>query len=350
MLCPRCEATRFPPAQVSSGSEPAAPSNSTATITTDIIPTTATTATMEQQMDALRSEIQLQKATILALQKRLSIVLSLLGIAEADAPLSEQEGGSKTNAPEIQADVNEYPTDSTVQLAWTNVAAKTKSSSSNTPSMQSHANTFRQSLVAAVYTDQAERKRRESSLVVNGLNESQTLTDKVLFENLCRNEFALLPDITSTRRLGRVQPNRIRPLLIFTREASQAQQLIASAKQLRKSPTQAIRDNVYITRNLTKAEAEAAFLSRDLRRRRAAARLNNAVPATREDRTGVVEQSTNTNADISLSLLNIANNPQLIVPPPPINCSQMPTYTIPHASSFIDRQVNQPQQSGRLGQ
>jgi hypothetical protein len=40
-------------------------------------------------MEALRSEIQLQKATILALQKQLSIVLSLLGIAEADAPLSE---------------------------------------------------------------------------------------------------------------------------------------------------------------------------------------------------------------------------------------------------------------------
>jgi hypothetical protein len=112
----------------------------------------------------------------------------------------------------------------------------------------------------------------------------------------------------------------------------------------------AIRDNVYITRNLTKAEAEASFLSRDLRRRRTAARLNNAIPATRDDRTGVVEQSTNTNADISLSLLNIANNPQLIVPPPPINCSQMPTYMTPHASSSIDRQVNQPQQSGRLGQ
>jgi hypothetical protein len=204
MLCPRCEAIRFPPTRVSSGSEPAAPMNSTATIITDITPTTATTATMEQQMEALRSEIQLQKTTILALQKQLSIVLSLLGIAEVDAPLSEQEGGSKTNAPEVQADVNEYPTDSTVQLAWTNVAAKNKSSSNNTPSIQSHANTFRQSLVAAVYTDQAERKRRESSLVVNGLNESQTLSDKVLFENLCRDEFALLPDIMSTRRLGRV--------------------------------------------------------------------------------------------------------------------------------------------------
>jgi hypothetical protein len=121
-------------------------------------------------------------------------------------------------------------------------------------------------------------------------------------------------------------------LLVFTREVNQAQQLIASAKQLRKSPIQAIRDNVYITRNLTKAEAEAAFLSRDLRRRRAAARLNNAKPATHEDRTVVVEQSTNTNADISLSLLNIANNPQLMVPPPPINYSQMPTYTTPLVS------------------
>jgi hypothetical protein len=301
-------------------------------------------------MEALRSEIQLQKATILALQKQLSIVLSLLGIAEADASLSEQEADSKNNAPEVQAEANEHPTDSTAQLAWTNVAAKNKSSSNSTPSIQSHANTFRQSLVAAVYTDQAERKRRESSLVVQGLNESQTLSDKILFENLCREEFAILPDIMSTRRLGRVQPNRIRPLLVFTREVNQAQQLIASAKQLRKSPIQAIRDNVYITRNLTKAEAEAAFLSRDLRRRRAAARLNNAKPATHEDRTVVVEQSTNTNADISLSLLNIANNPQLMVPPPPINYSQMPTYTTPLASSSIDRQVNQPQQSGRLGQ
>jgi hypothetical protein len=46
------------------------------------------TATIEHQMEALHSEIQMQKATILALQKQLNIASSLLGITEADTPLS----------------------------------------------------------------------------------------------------------------------------------------------------------------------------------------------------------------------------------------------------------------------
>jgi hypothetical protein len=70
------------------------------------------------------------------------------------------------------------------------------------------------------------------------------------------------------------------------------------------------------------------------------------MPTTQENRTGISEQSINTNVDASLSLLITANNPQLIAPPPPGKFySQTPTYTMPLTSSSIDKQRKSGQDS-----
>ena len=71
------------------------------------------------------------------------------------------------------------------------------------------------------------------------------------FQDLSRDEFNVQPAIVSTRRLGRVQPNRPRPLLVVTRTVDQAQQLITAAKQLRQSTKQSVGYNVNISPNLT---------------------------------------------------------------------------------------------------
>jgi hypothetical protein len=77
-----------------------------------------------------------------------------------------------------------------------------------------------------------------------------------------------------------------------------------------------VRDNVYFNRNLTKAEAEAAYRVRVQRRQAALRRVDN--QQNRELRNGHTPLS-NDQVDIysSLSLLNIAVNPNIIVPPPP---------------------------------
>ena len=147
--------------------------------------------------------------------------------------------------------------------------------------------------------------------------------------DLCRDELIMQPDIVSTRRLGRVRPSRPRSLLIITHTVDQARQLISAAKKLRQSTRQSVRDNIYISRNMTKAEAEAAYQSR-VRRRQTNARTSEipALPQTRAGGNGAVLQSpytTDNDASLPLSLLTIASNPHVIIPPPTVN--QLPQQT-----------------------
>jgi hypothetical protein len=143
------------------------------------------------------------------------------------------------------------------------------------------------------------------------------------------------PAVVLTKRLGRVQPNTSRQLLVLTRKADQAQQLITAAKQLCKSANQSVRDNIYISRNLTKAEADAAYQSR-VRRRQAAARTNDmpAVPQEQAGRNDAALQFNQINhindISASLSLLTVASNPLAIISPPSTNQSlQQPIHTAP---------------------
>ena len=101
---------------------------------------------------------------------------------------------------------------------------------------QKSRNNFQQSLIAAVYNGQTESRQRESSLSITGFAEDQQYSDSKQVQDLCREEFNMQPDIVSSRRLGRVQPNRSR--LVITRTVDQAQQLISAAKKLRQSTRQ----------------------------------------------------------------------------------------------------------------
>ena len=123
----------------------------------------------------------------------------------------------------------------------------------------------------------------------------------------------------------------------------QAQQLITAAKKLRQSTKQSVRDHVYISRNLTKAEAEAAYQSR-VRRRQAAARANK-TPSVPQDQAGrndaLLQTTQSTDVDASLSLLTDASYPHVIIAPPPTSHlpQQLTGTTLRSASSVDERQA-----------
>jgi hypothetical protein len=101
---------------------------------------------------------------------------------------------------------------------------------------------------------------------VSGLQPNHAICDKSLFISLCAGEFAITPDVAIVKRIGHLQPGKVQPLLVTLRQVDQAQQLIASARQLRQSTNPAVRDHVYINPNLTRAQAEAAYYMRLHRR------------------------------------------------------------------------------------
>ena len=115
--------------------------------------------------------------------------------------------------------------------------------------------------------------------------------------------------------------------MIVTRKTDQAQHLIAAAKQLRNSSKPTVRDNVYINRNLTRAEAEAAYRVRVQRRQAAMRRADNQQnQQNRGIRYQGVSNSNNDQSgiDVSMLLLNTANNPNALVLPPLTSGSHVP--------------------------
>ena len=278
---------------------------------------TATDNTVTVDLTSLlQAEVQRQRELISKLQQQLCFVLSVLGITEQEIQPTVSAGSQQSNSNSVsETNIAEQPTD---QPLWTDVVANTQHSYSlQQHKPLQHVTSFQQSIIAAVYADQSEHKRRESSLIVSGLRESQTQNDKVLFTNLCREEFDVQVDVVSTKRLGRLQPTKVRPLLIVTGVADQAQHLIAAAKQLRKSLNPDVRTSVYFNRNMTKAEAEAAYRAR-VQRRQATLHRTNKNQQNQEARHDVINSSDEQSSIcISLSLLNTASNPNAFVPPPP---------------------------------
>jgi hypothetical protein len=173
-------------------------------------------------------EIHRQPTTITIVQMQLSFVLSLLGVTEHDIESANQEADNSSGTP---LNVDKHTTN---QSLWSTVAAK---------KTQKSPNSIQQSLIAAVCSDLSESRRRESSLIITGLSKDQQYFHTEQFQHVCRDEFNVLPAILSTRRLGPVQPNKSRLLVIVTRTLDQTQQLIAAAKQLCHSVKQSVRDN-----------------------------------------------------------------------------------------------------------
>ena len=206
---------------------------------------------------SLRAEVKRQQTTITKLQTQLNFVLSFLGVSEPDiepTSLTDNTCSHKNGDSNVKN-----------QKLWSTVTSSKKPHKSR--------NNFQQSLIAAVYNDQTESRRRESSFIITGIDEDQHYPDNEQVRDFCREELNMQPSIMSTKRLGLVQPNRSRPLLVFTSSVDQAQRLITEAKKLRQSSRQSVQNNDYIRRNLTKAESKAAYQSR-LRRRQAATHTN----------------------------------------------------------------------------
>jgi hypothetical protein len=214
--------------------------------------TDALQAAQIDSVEQLRVIIHQQELAIHTLQQQLSFVLSYLNISATD------------NNPSIQPSTNQTGDKSTDNQ---------NPPQSQPPMKQARrlVNDFRQSVATAVYIDQSERQRRQSNVVVSGLQPSQTVSDTELFKNLCSSELGIQPDIVKIKRLGSQHATKVQPILVIVRQNAQAQQLISSAKQLRQSTDPAVRDHVYINPDLTRAEAEAAYQLRLQRRRRRAA-------------------------------------------------------------------------------
>jgi len=153
------------------------------------------------------------------------------------------------------------------------------SSGANSSSCQLHPmhEQLKQDVMTAMFVDRKEKQRRASNIVISGLQPSETL-DRTAVCKLLRAEFhdwttaELEKTIVSCKRIGRQQTNKPQPLLVVMDSGESAAYFVANARLLRRSHNQLVKDNIYISEDLTPSEAKAAY---DLRCQRRAQQTTN---------------------------------------------------------------------------
>ena len=77
--------------------------------------------------------------------------------------------------------------------------------------------------------------------------------------NMLKTELNLKPVVNTCKRLGKIMPGKVRPVLVTVQSAEQASAVISSARSLRKSDNSYVKEHVHINPDLTKAQAAAAY-------------------------------------------------------------------------------------------
>ena len=201
-------------------------------------------ASQQQEISDLRTIVQQQKDQIEALMATLGLSSTL--------PLDQRSTHSAVSQVATRPAVTSY-SDVTHQPAQLTTSIK-------------------QAVVAAVYRDQSERERRARNLIISGLTIDTTggeSSDGSRIASLIRNHLQHDIEVIKCRRLGRLQPGKIQPVLVTLKTADSATAVVRDAKKLRRSGDEYVRRSIFINPDATKAEAYAAYLDRCARRQRA---------------------------------------------------------------------------------
>jgi len=236
---------------------------------------------LQKSVCELNTVVQDQKALIDRLTTQLNFVMSYLDItavselssSNISAGTSAGTSGAGSSAPSDTVTVGRVGPDAVGSISSVQSYAGVVRVSQSTNSIANQGNNsinFRQAVATEFFTNLRDKDRRAKSVIVNGLSPSDVISDSENFRQLCVSELSINPQVSSTRRLGRVTSTdgRTKPLLVYLGSKEEMDDIIKNAKTLRRSMVSDIRDNVYINRNLTRIEAQLAYEERCRRRQR----------------------------------------------------------------------------------
>lgn len=121
-----------------------------------------------------------------------------------------------------------------------------------------------------MYVDLEDKRRRSKNFIVSGLSPNSS-SDTTLICDLLHSEFnwshsELEAEIVHCKRIGKQQTGRVQPILVACQSRDTADYFTSNAKRLRRSSSDAVREKVYISADLTPSESKAAFEIRCKRR------------------------------------------------------------------------------------
>ena len=123
-----------------------------------------------------------------------------------------------------------------------------------------------------------EADRRSHNIIIPGLNVVMGQDDTTTVEHLFEDNLTVKPCIIQCKRIGKPMTTRPQKVLVTLRSSDDVTSVLSVAKQLRKATDPAVRDLVYINRDMSPEESKAAFEKRE--KRRSEARSDVLIPST----------------------------------------------------------------------
>jgi len=204
------------------------------------------------------------KKEVAELKAQVDFLLNFFNLKEVNILSDESDQGQSTKSSQRTAASNSAE-NSTISTAPIAVQSRPKPA-------QVLSAPLRQAVLSAVYGDLSAKNNRSTNVVISGVAPESTRADKDIVVDLIARELHIQPTVRGCKRLGKPTPDRIQLLCATLSSTVEVDQVLGSAKFLRSSTQQYIRDRVFISRDLTRAEAQAAYENRcRLRARRAAA-------------------------------------------------------------------------------
>jgi hypothetical protein len=122
-------------------------------------------------------------------------------------------------------------------------------------------------VLTVVSNELSDCSRRSHNVVISGVPTSQEATEEELIQNIAQTELGMIPNIVFLpafrERTSRWQSKAI---IHQSGNSRQSLQSLLRATQLRQSSAEYTRQNLYINLDLTKQEAETAYLKQLQRR------------------------------------------------------------------------------------
>ena len=131
----------------------------------------------------------------------------------------------------------------------------------------------------ALETEKLEREKRCKNVIITGLPQVSGMSDSEMVSKFCKDNLAVKPHLLNCRRVGRSVPGKPRLLKVTLDNEHSVDDLIESSFTLRHSDD-SLAKRVYINRDLTPMEAEAAYESRQKRKATTDTSTNNRPPTS----------------------------------------------------------------------
>ena len=169
-------------------------------------------------------------------------------------------------------------------------------------------------ILKAVHSDLLNKQNRARNVIVFGLKPSRNFSDLDLFNSLGLSHFDTMPTPVHCSRIGRTgvinddADDKIRPLKVGFASEAAAKSVIDQARRLRQSCDDYIKSNVFINRDLTKAEREAEFERRQKNKQR---RLQTLAKSQSGRRIEIIAMESTSSTDNQQLIVNKAADKQL---------------------------------------